>query len=363
MGQPRSWFCSIIALMQGMLGRASGVVLAGLFAAMPTSTNYSLKGYDLGGSGNSGSSSSYKLNATAGSQGTNASSSASYGENAGQPAVNTSNVPPAPTFTNPSSYYDRLQLVLATGGNPTDAKYAIAISPDGFTTTQYVKSDHSVGGSLAGTDYPTYAAWGGASGFLVLGLLPGTTYTVKVKAMQGNFSESAYGPTATAATLNPTVSFTVATTLSATPPFTISFGSLAPGSVTSSTADASLTLSTNALTGGRIYVRDSNAGLQSLNASYTLSSATADLTSTKGYGAAVLSASQVSGGPLAAVAPFDATGNNVGVLTTTLREIASTSAPVTSGSLTVRLKAKTDIGVPSATDYADVLTFVAAMLY
>ena len=115
MGQPRSWFCSIIALMQGMLGRASGVVLAGLFAAMPTSTNYSLKGYDLGGSGNSGSSSSYKLNATAGSQGTNASSSASYGENAGQPAVNTSNVPPAPTFTNPSSYYDRLQLVLATG--------------------------------------------------------------------------------------------------------------------------------------------------------------------------------------------------------------------------------------------------------
>ena len=350
--------------MHVVFGRAGGAALVALFAAMPSSSNYSLKGYDLGASGNSGSSSSYKLNATAGSQGTTPASSATYGENTGQPTVNTSNVPPAPTFTNPSSYYDRLQLVLATGSNPSDTKFAIAISPDAFaSTTQYVKSDHSVGASLTATDYQTYTAWGGGSGFMVLGLQPSTTYTVKVKAMQGNFSESAYGPTAAIATVAPTVSFTLATTLSATPPFTITFGNLVLGSVTNTDADVSLTLSTNALAGGRVYLRDSNAGLLSSAASYTLSSATADLSSATGYGAAVLSTSQVSGGPLTAVAPFNGAGNNVGALTTALREVASTSAPVTSGSLTVRLKAKADVRVPAATDYTDTLTFVAAMMY
>lgn len=349
--------------MHVMFGKASGFALTALFAAMPSSTNFSLKGYDLGGSGKDGSSSSYKLNATAGSQGTAPATSATYGENTGQPAVNTSNVPPAPTFTNPSSYYDRLQLVLATGGSPSDVKFAIAISPDGFTTTQYVKSDHSIGASLTATDYQTYTTWSGASGFLVLGLQPSTTYTVKVKAMQGNFSESPYGPTASAATVGPSITFTLATTASATPPFNITFGNLAIGAVTDTDADASLTLSTNALTGGRIYLRDSNAGLLSAAASYTLTSATADLTSATGYGAAVLSASQVSGGPLTAVAPFNGAGNNVGALTTTLREVASTSAPVTSGSLTVRFKAKADVRVPAAGDYTDTLTFVAAMIY
>ena len=90
------------------------------------------------------------------------------------------NVPPTPTLTNPASHYDRLKLVLATGGNPSDTKYLIAISDDDFATTKYVQADNSLGTSQALTNYQTYATWGGASGFYVLGLAPSTTYKVMV---------------------------------------------------------------------------------------------------------------------------------------------------------------------------------------
>lgn len=342
-------------------GGLSLLLLSSIFATMPTSTNYSLKGYDVGtGSGN-GSSASYKLNSVTGTQTGGQDSSVSYEVQSGLVSTINSNVPPAPTFTNPSSYYDRLKLVIATGDNPSDTKFAIAISTDDFATTRYVKSDHSIGTTLTLADRQTYAAWGGSDGFFVLGLQEATTYKVKVKAMQGGFTETAYGPIATSATVLPFITFSVATTLSSTPPFSVGFTSLSLGNVFDADADASLALATNALFGGSVYLRSGNAGLKSTRASYTLPSATVDLTSVaKGYGAVVVSVSQSSGGPLTKTAPFDGAGSSVGGMATALQEVASTSAPVSGGAVTVRFKAKTDLAVPQSTDYADLLTFVAA---
>jgi hypothetical protein len=353
------------AYMHKYFGGISAVFVTALFATAPTSTNYTLKSYDIGTGGGSSSSTSYRLNGVSGTQNGAKSTSTNYGTQPGTTPTVNANVPPAPTLTNPSSYTDKLQLVLAAGSNPSDTKFAIAISPDSFSTiTRYVKADHSIGTTLTAADYQTYSAWGGASGFLILGLTGSTVYTVKVKAMQGDFSETAYGPTATAATAGAMLTFGLTTTLTSTPPFAMSFASLAPGSVFNADADATLSLTTNANLGGSIYIKDSNNGLLSSTAAYTLSSTSTDLTSgARGYGAIVTAASQSSGGPIAASAPYNGTGNNVGVISSSLRELANTSAAVTGASLTVRLKAKTDITVPSSSDYADTLTFVAAMQF
>jgi hypothetical protein len=346
------------------LGGLAGLVVGGLFAVTPTSTNYTLRNFEIGSGGGTGSSTSYKLNSTTGTQTGAPGSSTNYSQKSGFAPAATSNAPAAPTFTNPSSYYDRLQLTINTSSNPSDTKYAVAISSDDFVTTRYVKSDNSTGTTLVATDYRTYAGWGSASGVLVLGLTANTTYKVKVKAFQGNFSESAYGPTASAATSQASVTFGVATTLNGTPPFSISFASLATGTVFNANADASLSLATNALSGATVYIMDTQAGLRSTGSSYTLTSATADLSSAaKGYGAIVTATSQTTGGPFTVSSPFNGATNNVGALTTSLQPLATTTGVVTGGSVTVRFKAKTDITVPQGTDYADALTFVAAATF
>ncbi len=336
-----------------------------LFAVVPNSTNYTLKSYSVGNGGTSSSTSTnYKLNGTAGQQSSGPQTSTTYTNKSGVNATQDANVPPAPTFTNPGSYYDKLKLVLNTGSNPTDTKYLIAISPDGFSsTTNYVQADTSVGSSQAIANYQTYAAWGGASGFSIVGLLPSTTYTVKVKALQGDFSGSAFGPTASAATVAPSLTMSLATTLNSTPPFPVAF-TLTPGTVANGAADALLTLTSNADNGGSVYTRDTNTGLTSTLASTTIASATANLAAaTSGYGAQVTSATQSAGGPFTSQSPFNGTANTVGGLTTALQPILTTSSPITSGSATVRMMAKAAATTPSANDYGDTVTFVIAMNY
>lgn len=334
----------------------------GLFGALPASSNYQLKSYDFGNGGGSGSSANYQLNGISGNV-SGDTSSANYRIKSGEPGNENTNVPPAPTVNNPSSYYDRLLVTLNTGSNPSTAVYLIAVSTDGFVTTKYVQPDNTLGNSYTLANYQSYAAWGGASGFYLLGLNPSTTYEVKVRAFQGAFSESALGPAGSAATVAPSLSFGVSTTLSPTPPFTVNFSGLAPGTTFAGDADAQLSLTTNALNGGNVYVK-SGGGLTSTSAGYTLNSATTNLASANfGYGAQVTAVSQASGGPLASVTPYDGSADNVGGLSTALQKILSTSGQLTSGSATVRMKAKTDFTVPSSTDYTDTLLFVAAMTF
>lgn len=346
------------------LGSLISVTLIGFFATVPTSTNYTLKAFDFGNGGGNTSSTSFGLNGITNGQSGNTVTSTAYLAQPGLAGTVNANVPPAPTFTNPSNNYDRLKIVLATGNNPTSTKYVIAISSDNFVTTNYVKSDNTIGPSFSIANYQTYVLWGGASGTTILGLQPNTAYKVKVKALNGNFSETAYGPTATASTVNPSITFAVSTSLTGMPPFSASFTSLPPGSVFDANADPILSLTTNAVFGGKIYINDANNGLKSNAASYTITSATADLSlAAKGYGAQVVSTGQSSGGPINSVSPYDGSANNIGVLSTVMQPIASTASPITGGNVTVRLKAKTDITVPSANDYIDTLTFTAAMVF
>lgn len=338
-------------------------LLISLLAVVPTSTNFTLDAYDFGNGAASPGSSSYNLQASAGSAAGSPSSS-TYALPAGIQASASVATPPAPTFTNPDGSYNSLKVTLNVAGLPTDAKYLIAISDDDFATTQYVQTDQTVGPTAGIANYQSYAAWGGASGFSVLGLGYSTAYKVKVAALQGSATGSPFGPSASASTTAPSVTFAVSTSLSGTPPFSIAFSSLAPGTVTAANATIIAEITTNAVHGGNILVKSQNAGLVSSHASNTINSATADLSpANTGYGAQITASSQTSGGPMTAASPFNGAGDNVGGLTSLWQQLASFSGPVTDGSVTTTLKAKVSATVPSAADYADVLTLSVSLLF
>jgi hypothetical protein len=338
-------------------------VLFTLLAAVPASETYTLPSYDFGNGGGSSSSSSYQLKSSVGSPGGSASST-NYTLPAGIRASTTAPTPAAPTFSNPNNSYDELKITLNVGGMPSDTKYAIAISDDNFVTTEYVQPDNTVGPTFNVANYQTYAAWGGASGFTVLDLQPNTTYKAKVAALHGSATGSPFGPLATTATVQPSVTFGVDTSLTPTPPFSASFTSLPPAQVTTANATINANLTTNAKQGGALLLRSQNAGLSSSLQSATIASATADLTAANtGYGAQITSAGQVSGGPLVPQSPFNGAGNNVGGLTQSLQSLATFASPITSGNLVLTLLAKASASTPAATDYADVLTLVVTLSF
>ena len=345
-------------MFQTLFTRGTSACFMGFFLfAFPASTNYQLEGYGFGSGGEENmTSTNYAGNAITVEVSDDQLSGTSYNLGAGLSFEIMANVPPAPTFTNPNSYYNKLHLVLATGGNPTDTKFAIAISPDNFVTTNYVQSDNTVGAVLGIEDYQTYTAWGGATGFDIIGLAPSTTYKVKIKAFQGKFSESGYGPTATASTVSSQLSFSLLGTN------TINFGSLTVNTVNSSPTNIDVSFATNAASGGTVYIYGSNAGLSSATASHTITSVSGDLVSLPaGFGAQGVSVTQSAGGPLTLVAPYSTvSGDTVGIVDTTIRSLFDSVGPITGGSGSFVLKAKPSAVTPSASDYSETLTMIAA---
>lgn len=228
----------IVMILSSLMVFSPHKILAG-----PSSTNYQLKSYGFGAGGDSMSSTNYKAHGIVGEFEAGRSSSTNYKAGSGLTYTLMANVPPAPSFTNPSSNYDRLKLVINTGSNAADTTYAVAISSDNFVTTQYVQSDFTVGTTNAPSTFMTYTTWGGASGVYITGLNSSTTYTVKVKARKGSYTETGYGPTASAITTTPSLTFGLDAV-------SLAFSNLnAANSYTDSTKSTVLTTSTNAYNG------------------------------------------------------------------------------------------------------------------
>jgi len=334
-----------------------------MVAALPTSTNFKLDSFGFGSGGTAGSSSTnYKINGVTGET-AGSGSSTNYKAGAGEAYLKQADVPLV-TISNGGSWYNKLLVVVDPQNNPSDALFAIAISTDNFVTTQYVKSDFTVGSTLAFTDYQNYAAWGSGLGVLIRGLSRSTVYSVKAKAYRGKFSESGYGPVTSASTVDPQLSFDIdvaATDISTSPPYLLDFGTIPVSTVTDSPKRVWISIDTNGESGGKVYVNGANAGLKSSQALYTIASSTVDLsTISEGFGAQGVTATQSSGGPLALVAPYNGAGANVGVEDTTIREMFSAPGPITSGRGSFILKAKTQPLTPASGDYAEVLTAIAS---
>jgi hypothetical protein len=337
--------------------------LFSILAAVPTSSNYVLQTYDFGNGAGTGASSSYNLQSSVGGTGGTVTS-ATYRLPAGISSSTTVGVPPAPTLTNPDNSYDRLKLVINQGSAASDTKYAVAVSDDNFVTTKYLKADQTLGSTFSAANYQSYAAWGGASGVSILNLANSVTYKAKVAALQGSSTGSAFGPTASASTTVPSVTFGVSTSATPTPPFSTTFTSLPSGTVVTANNTITTTVTSNALYGGQVLIKSLNAGLTSPTAGFTIASATANLTAAaKGYGAQITSTAQSSGGPMISASPFNSAVNNVGGLTTAWQQLASFNSAITNGSVTFGLMAKTDTLVPAAANYNDTVTLNISLLF
>lgn len=236
--------------------------------AGPQSTTYELKEYGFGSGGDSGiTSTSYSLFGTAGELDLASTSATTYALGSGLISTLQAAVPPAPTVTNPGSNYDRLFITLQTGGNPSDTLFAISISNG--TATQYVQNDRTVGSVLGSEDWLPYTGalsvgWGGGSGFYVTGLTSNTTYVVRVKAKQGAFTESGWGPSSSQNTSVPTFTFGIDAS-------TLTFSNLnASNSYTDSTKNTVITTSTNAYNGYLVYGYETQPLTHTTNGSITL---------------------------------------------------------------------------------------------
>jgi hypothetical protein len=328
--------------------------------AGPSSSSFELKDYGFGSGGIATSSSTnFMFQGVAGEIETASLSSTNFRLGPGLTYTLQPNVPSAPTFTNPSNYYNKLKIVIGTGGNSTDTTYAIAISTDSFVSNiNYVQADNTLGSSIF---FQNYTSWGGASGTTIIGLTPGVTYYARVGARRGTFQQGSFGQVASAATINPTLTFSLQTTNQSVPPFTVGIGAVNAGQVTTSWQKVTTTISTNANNGGIIYLNDTSGGLVSATAgNYKINSVAAqnDLSGlSEGYGARGVS---VSGAPMELVSPYNGDGNTVGIVDSSKRVFAdSTQTPVTNGSASFELQAKASTITPAATDYADIITVVA----
>lgn len=331
-----------------------------VLADPPSSSNFQLIDFGFGAGGTASSSSTnYLFQGILGEVETGSPSSANYISLPGLTYTLEPNVPNAPNFTNPSSYYNKLKIIIDNGANTSDTTFVIQLSTDNFTSDiAYVQPDNTLGGSPV---FQTYTAWGGATGFNIVGLSPGTTYYARVAAKRGTFQQGQYSAVAAAATINATFTFNVQTSDQPTPPFTVGIGVVNPGQITTSWQKITTSISTNASNGGLVYIYGSNNGLRSASAgNYTISSSTNDLSSAlEGYGAKATTVTQSAGGPMEIIAPYNGSGETVGVVDTNKRLFAdSTSQPVTNGQATFELKAKASNTTPSATDYADVITLI-----
>ena len=331
--------------------------------AGPASTNFQLLDYGFGAGGIATSSSNnYMLQGILGEIETASLSSTNYIFGPGLTYALEPNTPGAPIFTNPSNYYNKLSLIIDNGGNPTDTTFAIKVASNSANFSQnvyYVQADNTLGLNPV---WQTYTAWGGASGFTIIGLFPGTTYYAQVAAKRGVYQQGTWSQTANSSTVNPILTFSLVTTSQSVPPFSVSIGNLTPGSVMTSSDKVTATITTNAANGGLVYLYGTNNGLLSSTAgNYTISSASNDLSAAlEGYGARGTSVTQTSGGPMELIAPYNGASNNVGIIDTSKRTLAdSTLAPVTGGQVSFELKAKAKNTTPSAADYTDTLTVIA----
>lgn len=356
----------------GYLTRASILLLISLILCLmsappaafagPSSGTYQLLDYGFvsGGTINS-TSGTYSLQGIAGEIETASLSSATYLMLPGLTYTLEPNTPPAPTITNPSNaYYNKLSISINNANNPSDTTFAIQIStsPDMLQNIYYVQADDTLGTSPV---WQTYTAWNSGSVFTLIGLTPGSTYYARVAAKRGTFQQGRYGGIASATTVNPTFTFSVQTSNQATPPYSVGIGVVNAGQVTTSWQAVKTTMSTNANTGGIVYLYDANSGLKSLEAgNYTINSATADLSSaSQGYGAQGQNISQTSGGPMQIVTPYNVSSGNVGVIDNLKRVFAdSSSLPVSNGQASFLLKAKAANSTPAATDYSDTITII-----
>lgn len=291
--------------------------------------------------------------------------------------------------------YDRAKIEIDDQDNPVDTLYLVAVSSDDFVTTYYLQSDHSIDTSYDINDFmtqcglegrdddntdcndPTDGGWDeDLQSANISGLNQNTAYKVKVSALHGDFTGSAYSQTSTATTAVPSLEMDVdiaATNTESAAPYEINMGEMNVGTVNTATSYIWIDLATNWASGVTAYASDSNDGLRSSSTGGLIPSETEDLLAdtngTGGYGLRVESVSSVVLGPLLRNAIYYNAGlsHKVGAVDSTppaTRLIYTESAgsnigPLYQGRAKLSVKTRPIAVDPSASDYTDDITIVA----
>ncbi len=347
-----------------MIGIIASGVLAFVFAALPQTTNYQLNSYGFGSGGTvSSQTATYSLEGTTGELSGSAGSTANTTSKPGYTETLQANVPKLTSLdNNGGEYYNKLHFVIDEQGNPSDAKYLIAVSTDNFVSdTKYLRPDGTLTSTLSTSDYQTYSSWGGSGGGLIIGLLPSTTYSVKLKATQGDFTESGFGPALSESTAAPSLTFGLETSTQPTPPYSVDLGTLTAGDINTTDSTVNTSLTTNGASGADVYILGKNGALKSDSTGSQIDAVSDDLSNlTRGFGVQNSSVGESSGGPYTVESPYDVTGTYVGIVSAMNRSLYSSSSPVSGGTGILVLKAKSATDDVAASDYQEVLTFIAA---
>jgi hypothetical protein len=150
-----------------------------------------------------------------------------------------------------------------------------------------------------------------------------------------------------------------------------SLGTLTTGSVANSQTPRTITVNTNAKNGWVAWAKDSNTGLNSSAASYTISStgvgsASQNLSAgTEGYnlGVAYSQSTGTCTSGSAVAANFDGASSKGGGLDSSLRAILSCGGTSAGGVITLTNHAAINGATPAAADYQDTETFVAGGIF
>lgn len=290
----------------------------------------------------------------------------------------------------PNGCYDRARIEFSTLNNPTDTVYGIQISDDNFVTdirqidgTTYEPKPVS---SRTTADYKTKTAWD-AVVTNIRGLQADTQYWVRVSALQGDFTESAYSPILTATTANATVDFDIDIDDSAgvasetAAPYLLTFTGtnqlFAGGAVQTATDLIWLDISTNANDGFAVVQKGLNGGLYSVSESHLIPTVTGDLgAEVAGFGlqnydynSGIYSANYDGSGTgslgtiTVSTNYLNSSINNVGPVNTIFNKVYDSDGPTESGRVGLFAKAKADVSTPSSTDYEETITIIIIPRY
>ncbi|QQS22947.1 hypothetical protein IPM19_00015 [bacterium] len=336
------------------------------------STNYQVEGGTFDGGGESSSSTNYTSRESIGDLSSEGSNSTNFNIFAGfiRPAY--PGVPGTPTLVNTGgTMYDSLDFVVSTGvGQQSDTMYAIAISTDDFATTNFIQADDTVGPNEA---WQTYTSWGGGSGETVVGLTPGLTYKIKVKASYGSGSdagdtETGYSQTASATTAGPNLSITF---LAVGAPDTVDSISVDTDSTTNAIAYGSLSVNVPKIAAHGITVTtNATAGYATtlLQDGHLRTGSGLDISAVSGTNASPAAwPGSVTTGAFGYHASDDTlctgtsgrfvTTNTYAALTTSPEEVACSAGPVTSETNYVIFKLEIGNIQPSG-NYQNIVTYI-----
>lgn len=279
--------------------------------------------------------------------------------------------------------YDRARFEIDTQNNPADTLYSIQISVDNFVNdiryidgiTKRPKSTKTL------SDYLTKSSWE-SSTFNIKGLQPSTQYYIRATALHGDYTESVAGPSASATTTLPTISFDIdiddidGVNTETNAPYIITLDNarkLKPSGPPQTTLDLIwFDINTNAQSGFVLLHKSKNSGLLSTTQSYTIPSSSVNLDSvTEGYGIQKYYTNQMydtsSGngelGSISTATNYNLTGNNVGIVENIFHKLFESNKPINNGRASIMIKARAASTTPPATDYNDELIFIITPRY